>query len=465
MAIKCLCFLALCRGIAAIQESLRIVQKHDRQEPAPFRQTLENQQDSMYIADLTVGGQQFKGILDTGSFELVIFGRNCRTCGIARAYNEKLSATYRPGMEHKELAYGSGACLTNDGRDTVDIAGMEAKSQAFWLAFQCQMPLLRAAPFQAIVGIGPPGQPLFMAEEMLAELKSQEAPQDVLMKAAHEVQIAKGKTDLIEKFGVQVFSTCFGRDPGSPGYLIWNDAKPTDQPGLVTAHVPGKITWSVEVKGASFKPPLGGDMIDIACKEGCAAIVDTGTTLLGLDTESYEGIFRYVSRLGKDCSDLSHYPDLHFKIGDGEVVLPPSSYIGEVFGLASDTMGKLMHTERPSPFQNASRLHETGQTVMCQLLVMDMGSLQTPFGPEIILGMSTFREYYVTFDLGTGRDDRSIFFSPANDQCAPMSAEEVALRGDRDKQLGFRTDGGLAVRPNKMDISTFREPRSLDGNL
>jgi len=465
MAIKCLCFLALCRGIAAIQESLRIVQKHDRQEPAPFRQTLENQQDSMYIADLTVGGQQFKGILDTGSFELVIFGRNCRTCGIARAYNEKLSATYRPGMEHKELAYGSGACLTNDGRDTVDIAGMEAKSQAFWLAFQCQMPLLRAAPFQAIVGIGPPGQPLFMAEEMLAELKSQEAPQDVLMKAAHEVQIAKGKTDLIEKFGVQVFSTCFGRDPGSPGYLIWNDAKPTDQPGLVTAHVPGKITWSVEVKGGSFKSPLGFGMVEVACKNGCGAIVDTGTTLLGLDTESYEGIFRYVSRLGKDCSDLSHYPDLHFKIGDGEVVLPPSSYIGEVFGLASDTMGKLMHTERPSPFQNASRLHETGQTVMCQLLVMDMGSLQTPFGPEIILGMSTFREYYVTFDLGTGRDDRSIFFSPANDQCAPMSAEEVALRGDRDKQLGFRTDGGLAVRPNKMDISTFREPRSLDGNL
>jgi len=430
-----------------------------------MRQTLDNYDDSMYIANISVGGQTIKGVLDTGSFELVIFGQNCRTCGIARAYDETNSTTYKGGFEQKELSYGSGTCVTTEGRDTVVTAGLQAQNQAFWLAYECQMPLLWNAPFQAIVGIGPPGQPLFLAEESLDHMTEADAPFDLIMEAKHQVYIAKTRTDLTKKLGVSVFSTCLGREVGSPGYLIWNDVRPIERPGMVTAHVPGKITWSVEVKGGSFKSPLGFGMVEVACKNGCGAIVDTGTTLLGLDTVSYNSVFRYISQMNRDCSDLSVYPSLHFKVGDGEIVLPPSAFIAEVYGLASDTLGTLIHMNRPSAFQNASRLYETGAPVMCQLMIMDMGTLETPFGPEIIMGMSTFREYYVTFDLGTGRDDRSIFFSPANDQCDPMSAEEIELQGDRARHIGLRNPGSTLIRPRRIDISKVRLPKKFDGKI
>jgi len=323
--------------------------------------------------------------------------------------------------------------------------------------------LLRNAPFQAIVGIGPPGQPLFLASEALDAMEEADASMDLVMEARHQVYIAEHRPDLTAQLGMQVFSTCLGREAGSPGYFIWNDVKPSDRPGMVTAHVPGQITWSVEVKSTSFRSPLGVDMTDIVCTQGCAAIVDSGTTLLGLDSVSYDNMFRFISQMGKDCSDLSVYPSLHFKIGDGEIVLPPSAYIAEVYGFASDTMGTLMHRAKPGPFQNASRLHEIGEQVMCQLMIMDMGTLQTPFGPEIIMGMSTFREYYVTFDLGNGRDDRTIFFSPANDNCDPMSAEDLELRGERDGYFGLRTDA--LIRPSKIDISKVRPPRNFDGKI
>eukprot|EP00401_Gymnodinium_catenatum_P059200 CAMPEP_0117544868 /NCGR_PEP_ID=MMETSP0784-20121206/45800_1 /TAXON_ID=39447 /ORGANISM="" /LENGTH=30 /DNA_ID= /DNA_START= /DNA_END= /DNA_ORIENTATION= len=30
---------------------------------------------------MTVGGQELEGILDTGSFELLVFSTKCRSCG------------------------------------------------------------------------------------------------------------------------------------------------------------------------------------------------------------------------------------------------------------------------------------------------------------------------------------------------------------------------------------------------
>jgi len=194
--------------------------------------------------------------------------------------------------------------------------------------------------------------------------------------------------------------------------------------------------------------------------------VDTGTTLLGLDSFSYESMFAAIAELNLDCSDLSKFPTLNFKIGDGEIVLPPRAYIGEVAGLTStDHLGHLMRLDKPSPFKNAVRLHEDGQKVMCQLLTMDMGTMMTSIGPEMILGMAVFREYYVTFDLGSGRDDRHIFFSPANDQCDPMSAEDMQMHDLRGEHFGHREDASISSRPMKIDASKIRVPKKFDGNL
>merc|ERR1719330_1148509 len=96
-----------------------------------------------YFSTLTVGGQEVQGVLDSGSFELVLFSEQCATCGAAGFYSANLSESFAQGPRRKEHAYGSGTCTTVDGRDDVAVGPLEARGQAFWLAVDCHMPLLR----------------------------------------------------------------------------------------------------------------------------------------------------------------------------------------------------------------------------------------------------------------------------------------------------------------------------------
>jgi len=448
--------------VSLFQESLHIVREHGRLL-SPIRQVLDNNHDTMYTANTTMGGQPVQGILDTGSFELVVFGLDCSTCGIARAYDETLSPTYSNGTQDKMLAYGSGSCDTHAGKDKIEIAGLSADNQSFWLASYCQMPLLQTAHFQAIVGIGPPGEPVYEAKRKVQDLQQAGASPAAVDEARREQKIAESNPDLIAQFQVRTFSSCFGREAGSPGYHIWNDVVPVSgAPGVLTAPVVGQITWSIEVKEASFHDSRAQSHTPIACLNGCGAIVDTGTTLLGFDTLSYMDMYNHIAAMNEDCSDLSVFPNLHMKIGDGELILPPKAYIGEVTTYASSSghLGKLLHAEKPSPFRNATRLHEDGDVVMCQFMVMDMGMYVTSVGPEMIIGMSVFREYYVTFDLGSGVSagpgDRTIFFAPANDECRPANA---------DQQLGVSTATSASRKPLKIDASKIRVPKTFDGRL
>merc|ERR1740138_1057507 len=80
-----------------------------------------------------------------------------------------------------------------------------------------------------------------------------------------------------------------------------------------------------------------------------------------------------------------------------------------------------MHLDdRPSPFMKTSSLSKSGSTdVQCMLMVMDGGTLATQLGPQMIIGMAMFRQYYSTFDLGTSPSDRTISFMPHDAHCSP----------------------------------------------
>merc|ERR1719387_1395896 len=64
----------------------------------------------------------------------------------------------------------------------------------------------------------------------------------------------------------------------------------------------------------------------------------------------------------------------------------------------------------------------------CQLLIMDVGTSMTQFGPMWLLGMPFFREYYTTFDLGTKNPDgtknkdRMMYAAKADQNCYPRDA-------------------------------------------
>eukprot|EP00408_Alexandrium_pacificum_P019841 CAMPEP_0171198952 /NCGR_PEP_ID=MMETSP0790-20130122/23213_1 /TAXON_ID=2925 /ORGANISM="Alexandrium catenella, Strain OF101" /LENGTH=466 /DNA_ID=CAMNT_0011664283 /DNA_START=58 /DNA_END=1458 /DNA_ORIENTATION=+ len=446
---------SLLPGVAALRSPEQLVQHRAVRGGQVYRQKLGNLQDLQYFGDLSIGDQPLKAIFDTGSFELVVFSAFCPNCGVAGEYNEQSSATFQQGKITKTHAYGSGSCEAQDGYDTVQVGTVTAEKQAIWVANDCKIPLLSQASFNAIAGLGPPGQPAFTAESQVRQLEQLEArfkdsnekvPEELLKakeQAVTELEAAQSKHELLDTMGVQTVSTCLGRAPGSPGYLIWNDKTRAGRPGVQQVPVAGNITWSMRAQELGLASH-NGEVAVVGCENGCGAIVDTGTSLIAVPGPIYKAVAEQIRQLDipMDCSDLSKFPDLVLSAGGQKLRFPPSAYLGSYTGRMDADTQQFVRTEA---------LGDESMQTPCQLLLMDLGATQkTTLGPMVILGMPFFREYYTTFDLGTGRGDRSFFISKATDSC--VAGEEGDL------VAGNRMADSLRYKPRTVDLGAVRVP-------
>jgi len=447
------CLLALGRGALGLHTA---IQMH-RQAPEPIRQALSNFMDLQYSGNITIGGQAMTGVMDTGSFELVVFSKSCSTsCGVAAKYDEQSSSTFRRGNYTTVHDYGSGSCQSQDGRDFVEVGSMSAQQQDLWLAKQCQMPLLDTAHFNAIVGLGPPGEPEFMARWNIKQLQIQvdqfkalgeKVPQSIAAQkeAAEEMlKAVMGKRALLENLQLHTFSTCFGKQPGSAAWVVWSDRYRAGQPGVMRLPVAGDITWSVKLGNVG----LGSKTFACAAQD-CVAIVDTGTSLIGVASDAYDAAYETLNsgNYELDCSDLSHFPDLTLTLGGQQLSLPPSAYIGSIYGQMSEKVAGFMPRRNLSGSVSVS-------AAPCQLLLMDLGQEMTTLGAMWIMGMPFFRQYYTTFDLGTGRGDRSLLVMPPSPTCEPDLQDSVQTFKNRAKD---------DVTPRQVDASKIMLPRWLQG--
>eukprot|EP00420_Gonyaulax_spinifera_P022006 CAMPEP_0197891094 /NCGR_PEP_ID=MMETSP1439-20131203/27367_1 /TAXON_ID=66791 /ORGANISM="Gonyaulax spinifera, Strain CCMP409" /LENGTH=573 /DNA_ID=CAMNT_0043511169 /DNA_START=53 /DNA_END=1774 /DNA_ORIENTATION=+ len=344
---------------------------HSMQRPAPmdateiydqrscingaYRQQLDNMGDLQYHGMLDLGGQQIRGIIDTGSFELVVFSASCTTCGRAAAYNEAASKSFRPGNVSTVHSYGSGSCMSSDGWEDMHLGCLGVRSQAIWVAKQCEMPALQMASFNSIVGVGPPGQPEYTARSELEQLQQveddlrqqgQAIPAD-LKEAKAKISVmledALTKPALLDSYAMKTFSHCLGRAPGSPGFMVWNDQTREEKPGVKKIPVAGNITWGIAIESMAFATPNG--LIPFGCKEGCGAVVDSGTSLMAVPTGAYKAAVQVLqaNAVASDCSDLSKFPNLVVKVAGHTLTFPPSSYLGVMEGAAMAESAKFLH--------------------------------------------------------------------------------------------------------------------------
>lgn len=436
-------------------ESEPYVQDVLNKSSEPYVQELLNLADIQYYGQLGLGDQQITGLLDTGSFELLVFGETCTTCGKAVAYHHSESRTYRSGNQSETHSFGSGTTYSKDGYDTVSIGPFRTEQMPFWEVFRAQMPVLEQASFQGVIGIGPPGEPVETVQAQINETNdrihdleskgdNETIPADLLQQK-HELEeklaIVMSKPSLLEGLGVSVFSQCLGRHPGSAGWLVWNDALPANRPEkFVELPVAGALTWSIHVTrvffaGGTFPAEKLG--ASLGCDKGCGTIIDTGTSLFSLPTHVYQNVYNFLKSMDGDCNDLSAFPDLVFETAGHNLSFPPSSYLGQVKGVLSNQLKEFMHpmldvAYGSAPAMNSSapaiRLQKESRT-RCQLSMMDMGEELTQLGPLAILGMPFFREFYTTFNLGTKASEKSgrrMYIARANEQCRPEGGEEAA---------------------------------------
>jgi len=396
------------------------------------RQVMVNIGDIEYVSYLHVGGQTIAGILDTGSFELVVFSTECKTCGTAAKYNPKLSKTHKPGALMTVQSYGSGDTYSWEAKDTVSIGPFDAKNQTFWEVTDARMPILRNAAFQAIIGIGPPETPAADAwTEVQKSLESvnkfygdsKRPPKDALKDVKDAIESALEMSDtppMLHTFGVQAFSICMGARAGSDGYFTWQERQHTDKPDLFT-RVPilGKHTWSVGLASVKLTRPGLFTETRLGCFEegGCSALIDSGTSLLAVPRPVINKVQDLVAKMHVGCQDLSSLPNLVFEMGGKLFSLPPDAYVAEVEGKV------------PEHLQSFVRLRslETNATEgpQCNVLLME-SYMDSKQGPVWILGMPFFRKYYTTFAVGDSHDSRALYIAEANDDCRPSEGASLA---------------------------------------
>jgi hypothetical protein len=430
---------------------------------------LHNHEDVQYTGDIRVGGQKMRGVIDTGSFELLVFSKECQLCGSSfRLYNHNESSDYVSGNLDVMHSFGSGDTWSHEAQDKVAIGPFSATNQSFWEVFDTQMPVLQRASFQAIVGLGPRGSAQKLASQRMRDVqkdatsakeREEEVAPDLsqeLLESRKALRHAKRKVDLVSGLGVGAFSVCIGAESGDPGYMIWNDTDPNTQPHLFT-HIPtvGSIHWSVELTNVKIGSAQAGDgsVIEIGCgKKGaaCGAVLDTGTSLIAAPKEAIEQVELAFKKLNGDCGRLDELPDLVFNLGGSEFSLPPESYIGQVVGDIPPALQEILH------FKSLS----FDSTSSCQPLIMTVDAY-TQFGPMWILGLPFFRRYYTTFVQNghpetKGGSSSEVFIARADKDCRPSLQQKTHAAFLATSQTIVRRPGLM-----KLDASQLRVPRWL----
>lgn len=396
---------------------------------AYFRQELTNDGDSQYTSTLSIGGQELTGILDTGSFDLVVFPTTCATCGAAGKYNTKHSDTYTKGILTSSQSYGSGDAYSQEAFDYVKLGTYQPVNQSFWTVNRATMPILFQAEFQAIIGVGPPETPAsdawkYVLEDftrVLDKLENGEhAPKKLLKNAGDSVKIAteiSAGQSLLRALSVNMFSVCIGGTSGSAGAFIWNDDSPYKMPSVFTkVPVVGAHSWAIKLNNAGIKMPGSSETVQLGCSEedGCSALLDTGTSLISVPTILYKKLTEATEGLKSDCSNMKDMPDIVFELGDMQVRLPPAAYIAQITGDVPTQYQSFLAVRNVDPYSE--------RKPSCQLFLMEVAS-DSMYGSAFILGIPFFRHYYTTFKIGSSKASRAVYLAPAGRDCTPASKE------------------------------------------
>ncbi|KAI2666518.1 Cathepsin D [Labeo rohita] len=317
--------------------------------PPPIEK-LTNFMDAQYFGVISIGTppQDFTVLFDTGSSNLWVPSIHCSfldiACWLHHRYNSKKSSTYVQNGTGFSIQYGRGSLSGFISQDTVTLAGLKVPQQQFAEAVKQPGIVFAVARFDGVLGMAYPAisvdgvTPVFdtaMAAKIL--------PQNI-------------------------FSFYINRDPAGKvgGELMLGGFDQQYFDGdLHYVNVTRKAYWQIKMD----KVQVGGTLT--LCKNGCQAIVDTGTSLIAGPTQEY-----WI-----DCKRIPSLPVISFSLG------------GKMFNLTGqDYVFKVSHM---------------GVSVcLSGFLAMD---IPPPAGPLWILGDVFIGRYYTVFDRETDR----VGFAPA----------------------------------------------------
>jgi hypothetical protein len=237
---------------------------------------------------------------------------------------------------------------------------------------------------------------------------------------------AKPMDSLLERTGTQRFAICLLPGPANPGYLTFNPTYNLAPTGMFRrTEVIGKDHWAVRLNSVST---FHGDAPQSRCgaSDPCVAIIDSGTSLLGVPPMAVDMVMALVKAVKYDCSNLDDLPDLVFELDGHKFAMPARAYTVQ-FG------------------------EEGGKPSRCLPAFTDF-AMTSDQGTVWILGMPFLRHFVTVFD----RQEPAIYVADQGDNCEPSSP--TPSTGSFFNATGFGSSKRKALHPTIADVKEARLP-------
>ncbi|KAH9622311.1 hypothetical protein KSS87_010670 [Heliosperma pusillum] len=220
---------------------------------------LKNYMDAQYFGEISVGTppQKFTVIFDTGSSNLWVPSSKCffsLACYVHPSYKSRASSTYKRKGKRAAIQYGTGAISGFFSEDNVEVGDLIVQNQEFIEATAEPGTTFLFAHFDGILGLG---------------------FQEIAVGNSVPVWYNMMKQGLVKE---PVFSFWLNRNVGEEegGEIVFGGVDPN--------HFIGKHTYTPVTRKGYWQFDMGDFLIDGKstgyCSGGCAAIADSGTSLL-----------------------------------------------------------------------------------------------------------------------------------------------------------------------------------------
>ncbi|GLT88468.1 hypothetical protein SLE2022_064930 [Rubroshorea leprosula] len=314
---------------------------------------LKNYLDAQYFGEIGIGSppQNFTVIFDTGSSNIWVPSSKCYlslACYFHSKYKSSRSSTYTKIGKTCEINYGSGSISGFFSQDNVEVGGLVVKDQVFIEATKEGSLTFVLAKFDGILGLG---------------------FQEISVGNATPVWYNMVSQNLVS---AQVFSFWLNRDQEAleGGEIVFGGADPK--------HFKGKHTYVPVTRKGYWQFDMGDFLIGNhstgVCEGGCAAIVDSGTSLLAGPTAVVAEINHAIGAEGvvsAECKEVVYqYGDLIWELLVSGV--QPGKVCSQI-GLCTPYVSKIKTVVEDENMEGL----EAGNSVLCTVCEMTVIWMQS----------------------------------------------------------------------------------------
>ncbi|KAG2387185.1 hypothetical protein C9374_001517 [Naegleria lovaniensis] len=264
---------------------------------------LKDYEDVQYYGEITIGNppQSFKMVFDTGSSNLWAPSVECKDLSCVRhaRYNHTQSRTYVKNGRSFNITYGTGAVKGYLSQDDVMVGGLYVKNQVFGEVTRELGNTFLNAKIDGILGMAFPQIAVDGVTPVFNNMMQQ---------------------GLLEK---NLFSFYMTKNPQSVSSALILG-------GVNEKYYSGPITY-IPVQQQSYwlmymdDVALNGQNMQL-CYPACAAIADTGTSLIAATPDIMNPILNSI-QVNEDCSNIDSNPSVTFILSGKSFTLTPRDYV------------------------------------------------------------------------------------------------------------------------------------------